>query len=901
MALVASLLGIQTFNTTSGSHTVTATPAVGDLIIIGVANTGSSSSIDPSDDKGGTYALINSAVKATSADAMRFYVREQLIASASSTVFTHAPGTTTGGGLAVFKVTGATLAGLSAIRQSAKQDNQASGTPAPVFGAAPLTGNAIIGMLFNATNAAAMTPRTSFTEAFDIGWATPTTGVEAMYRSSGETSTTQTWGSSSASAFCSIVVEIWDQSAPTSALNTPADAATGVSLTPTLNFTGTDANSDSVEYEVQVDTVNTFDSATSTSGTAGESDDFNDNSIDGAKWTGAFGTVTETGGQMVFTCASNSTAYSGIDGASNFDLTGKEYSVELVSAGNQTIASLEVGPIQLLKDSTNGLSFYINGGNIQALRKVAGVNAFGGSMTYNSTTHKYLRIREASGRIYWEYSSDRKTWTQLYAFTSQFAVTALHSENYAGKFAVDVNATSMILDNVNLRKVPLLDKLSTVDTGFTAGHPFTSGSAKDFTVQAGDTLTTAITYYWRVRAIDPTGSNSWGAWATTRSFVTGNVAWVKNLSDTMTLADVASKKPAKNLTDSMAMADANSEKPTVNKTDTVSIADAQIKTIVLNKSDSVILADAFSRLVAYLRSLTDTVVLADVIKKTSGKPIADTVTISDLFNSAIGKVIALSDSLSLSDTAAKSLVKTISDTLSLADSLSKVFKLNKAETIALVDSITKVLGKSLSDNATISDVMIKTVGKSLTDIVTAADALAKVIGMNRADTQTLTDTLIRVSVVNKNDTLIILDVLKKSAAINPHDTMLLIDALSKSTTKPLSDTLILSDVLARSAVKPISDSVEISDAAEKKPVKNLNDSMQVSDSLSQRVVKLLTDSISIIDDLIRSTGEGGGRIYRSMIEKTKRIRSMFSSKTAITKKKDDEFENHPDTYKKKLY
>ena len=49
---------------------------------------------------------------------------------------------------------------------------------------------------------------------------------------------------------------------PTTALNTPTDTATGQSLTPTLNFTGTDPNGDTVEYEVQVDTVNTFDSQT---------------------------------------------------------------------------------------------------------------------------------------------------------------------------------------------------------------------------------------------------------------------------------------------------------------------------------------------------------------------------------------------------------------------------------------------------------------------------------------------------------------------------------------------------------------------------------------------------------------------------------------------------------------
>lgn len=64
---------------------------------------------------------------------------------------------------------------------------------------------------------------------------------------------------------------------------------------------------------------------------------------------------------------------------------------------------------------------------------------------------------------------------------------------------------------------PLLDKFSTTDAGFTSGHPFTSGEAKEFTVQSGDELSNGI-HYWRVRAIDPTGSNTYGAWSATRSF-----------------------------------------------------------------------------------------------------------------------------------------------------------------------------------------------------------------------------------------------------------------------------------------------------------------------------------------------------------------------------------------------
>src|SRR5690242_10269025 len=109
-----SLLGTPTFNTTSGTHSVTATPATGDLIILVVANsgyTGSSAPTDNNADGSGTYTLIDSSQKNASADTLQFFVRDALIGSPTSTTFSHAPGATSGGGVVVVKVTGMYLAG----------------------------------------------------------------------------------------------------------------------------------------------------------------------------------------------------------------------------------------------------------------------------------------------------------------------------------------------------------------------------------------------------------------------------------------------------------------------------------------------------------------------------------------------------------------------------------------------------------------------------------------------------------------------------------------------------------------------------------------------------------------------------------------------------------------------
>jgi hypothetical protein len=225
MATIAGAGG--TFNTSSGTKTFTVTPQLGDLIVIFTAHTGNTSAAAPTDDQadGSSYAEISACacVKAASADQMRVFVRQNLIQAAVSTIFSHAPGASSGGGLYVFAVRGLARTGANAVRQGAKQDNQASGTPTPVLGSAALTGNCLAGVVFNAANPATMTPRSSpaWSEVTDTGYNVPTTGLEVAGINSGETASSIAWGSSSASAFCAAVVE-FDCSAEVRAeLNAP--------------------------------------------------------------------------------------------------------------------------------------------------------------------------------------------------------------------------------------------------------------------------------------------------------------------------------------------------------------------------------------------------------------------------------------------------------------------------------------------------------------------------------------------------------------------------------------------------------------------------------------------------------------------------------------------------------
>ena len=80
MAAVTAL-GV-TFDTTTGSHTVTATPAINDLIVIVCANTGITAAPTVSDNNAdglGAYTNIVGALKNTSTDKAFIFIRNALV------------------------------------------------------------------------------------------------------------------------------------------------------------------------------------------------------------------------------------------------------------------------------------------------------------------------------------------------------------------------------------------------------------------------------------------------------------------------------------------------------------------------------------------------------------------------------------------------------------------------------------------------------------------------------------------------------------------------------------------------------------------------------------------------------------------------------------------------------
>jgi hypothetical protein len=62
----------------------------------------------------------------------------------------------------------------------------------------------------------------------------------------------------------------------------------------------------------------------------------------------------------------------------------------------------------------------------------------------------------------------------------------------------------------------VIDAVSGTDDGFPADPPYASGEEATYAVQSN--LRPGQTYYWKVRAIDPSGGNEYGAYHAAESF-----------------------------------------------------------------------------------------------------------------------------------------------------------------------------------------------------------------------------------------------------------------------------------------------------------------------------------------------------------------------------------------------
>lgn len=183
--------------------------------------------------------------------------------------------------------------------------------------------------------------------------------------------------------------------------------------------------------------MSTFLSPYQIGGLAGVTDNFDDDSMDASKWSlrqtnadtdvsNTLIAVAETGSQLVMTSGGNhaSGCEGGFISLTAEDFTGKQASVELVqhdlTFGLSSYLMLHLDTSNRLRLGPN------NSGNFVASERIAGAAyVIRKTVTYNNTTHRFVRVREAGGAIVYEYSANGLAWTLYWIKANPFVMTAL--------------------------------------------------------------------------------------------------------------------------------------------------------------------------------------------------------------------------------------------------------------------------------------------------------------------------------------------------------------------------------------------------------------------------------------------------------------------------------------------
>jgi hypothetical protein len=203
---------VSTASTTDSSSysSGTFTPAAGDMLVVFVIASGTTARGTMTDSNGVSYANpVNAPYNSSTNQVYLFVSRTSVAGTSTSVTFTLSSGSATGAIILVERVSGILTTSAAAIQQTATTANAAAGTtPSATFSSAVLSANATLGAVGNLSDPPGLTAPASWTALGGTGYTSPTTGGEDVGRNSGFSGTTITWGSTSATAYGVIIVEL---------------------------------------------------------------------------------------------------------------------------------------------------------------------------------------------------------------------------------------------------------------------------------------------------------------------------------------------------------------------------------------------------------------------------------------------------------------------------------------------------------------------------------------------------------------------------------------------------------------------------------------------------------------------------------------------------------------------
>lgn len=181
-------------------------------------------------------------------------------------------------------------------------------------------------------------------------------------------------------------------------------------------------------------------------------DDFNDGLRSrewDRTWENIDGMMGESGGHLVCSLVPDNAAYAAYYSSRGFDLTGSSLVVEVPQTPPSGLPGASFigldGP-----DSTE-LEMRLSGGQLELHVVLAGGDDQKlGSVLYSAAAHRWWRIRESGGTVYYETAPDGKLWSTRAEIPVPFAIDALDLYLGAGAYQNVPSPGAAHYDNLNL-------------------------------------------------------------------------------------------------------------------------------------------------------------------------------------------------------------------------------------------------------------------------------------------------------------------------------------------------------------------------------------------------------------------------------------------------------------------
>lgn len=398
-------------------------------------------------------------------------------------------------------------------------------------------------------------PGSTFLQNGQVNQSNPNQAIISESLGFSSTSVSATAGGSV--PWVAVVAEIGFQAAPSApTLSTPADAATSVSVTPSLGFSTTDTQGEDLTYQVQVDPANTFNSSSSfatpilrkayslypgnqpsgiqvvagdliivgcTYNNSLQSTSCSDNASGGSNTysqvgTGidnsATGATSDKAAGQVFYAIAKATETLTITVTSQADIG---VIVHLVSGADQNIATVldtyAAASISAASTSLTSSSISTAQSN-EYLFAMWFQESLPGTVADNSSGFS-LRIAQVGHVVH---TLDRTAPTAT-SYTSAVTTSDTLIHNYQYIFIAFKTSHAPTIDAFSQSGSHDSAYFSNTTTPADT-DPFNSGNSIQFAVPVAEQLSGSSTYYWRVRASDPNGSALPSLWSSTRSFTT---------------------------------------------------------------------------------------------------------------------------------------------------------------------------------------------------------------------------------------------------------------------------------------------------------------------------------------------------------------------------------------------